>query len=1405
MNVRKRGLALLMCICMIFTLLPFSVFAEDGAVNTEKYVSDNSENANQSGVSMTKTVTKVDDDTYTVTLEQYVKDTINAGKTTPVDVVLVLDVSGSMAESGITSTEYQKVFNVNKYSRAYYIYNGTDYVGVEWCGYCQAYAEVNKYEHSTTYMPKTSENDTDETHVQFYTRIEGAATTKLKALQNAVNSFIGTIAAKNPESKIAIVKFAGKETKKVGNDTYSERYIYNYTQIVKSLTAVNSEENVQELKAAVNALTAAGATQADYGMEKAKEVFGTESATPGRQRFVIMFTDGEPTSSSGFETSVADNTISAANDLENSYGAKVYTIAVHKNAKVGTELPATNSGDDRINRYMHLVSSNYPNATSLENTGEGSVTNGYYKVATNEAELSDAFTQIGNSTSEAAVKGLDSTAVVTDDLAKNFQLPDGADTSNIKVYTAAYNGDGAYSDREEFDDASVSIGKTTDGNTYVAVSGFDYSANYVSDIAHQGDADNFGKKLIVEFTIIVDRDKTYGGTQPTNAGANITLSNTEYASVKNPTVPVAITNGFSCKYTYVQDYNGKGINVKEHFINMLGDDGLSTESSKNEYVAITYTITHEEDGVTVTDGTYVIPSNQTTGSWKNEEAIFTNAAVGTYTYDVTCSVADANGKAGYADGAKDGTGTMTFTINPIDGLALDVNGAGYNGVYDGNSHGSAAAATVNGVETDKATILYSTDNGDTWTPDYPTATNVLDSTTVRVRASLPGYNNAEAEYALTVSKRPVKFTASTVTRTWTGEEIAVNNTDDSDVTITASAPTAEAPNAGLLQDNNYSFGGTVYTASGTDETTGQGNAGRFVSDAAAKLTIEDGQGSDVTANYALEFVVGYLKIAAPGSAETVLTAVKNYDGKPAESAYTFELKNEAGKVLQTKQNANDGTVTFDALTFDKKGTFTYYISEVKGPDKGIVYDETVYKVEIEVTLAGDSYSAETNYYKVVNNELEPVGEIVFNNTTAPATLVVGKTVSGNVSTSTEFGFRVELADTTYNKGGFTEGAISFTLKAGESNSLSLPGNAAYTVKELDSSNYTVTATVNGEAAELSDGALSGIAAAGETVTVSFNNYKAFPPAPKTALTITAGSAEGYGPDPVTCDKWTVEGLKTGDSVDSVTITGKQSVPGSSANVASNAVIKNAAGQDVTADYDIKYVDGTLTMIEILNKEIHFNYIVGYTDGTIRPENNISRAEIAAIFFRLLNDDVRDKFNTTDCDFSDVAEGSWCRRSIATLTSLGVISGYTDGTFRPDAEITRAELATIISRFANLDVNTQTFSDISGHWAQKYIELAAGNGWIKGYEDGTFRPDEKITRAETFAMINRVLNRQTENVTDLLPQSEMNMWSDNMDEDAWYYKDVQEATNYHKCERIGDSVYEKWTEKVPDIDWAKVQL
>lgn len=307
------------------------------------------------------------------------------------------------------------------------------------------------------------------------------------------------------------------------------------------------------------------------------------------------------------------------------------------------------------------------------------------------------------------------------------------------------------------------------------------------------------------------------------------------------------------------------------------------------------------------------------------------------------------------------------------------------------------------------------------------------------------------------------------------------------------------------------------------------------------------------------------------------------------------------------------------------------------------------------------------------------------------------------------------------------------------------------------------------------------------------------------LTITAGSKTEYGPTPVTCDEWTVSGLAAGDKVESVKITGIQSVPGSSPNVPSDAVIKNAKGEDVTKNYAIKYVNGTLTMLEVLNKEDHFNYIIGTPEGLSLPTANVTRAEVATIFFRLMTDDARAKFDSLDNNFSDVAKGQWYNRAISTLANAGIIKGDPAGTYRPGDPITRAEMATIIARFGDFKEGGKTFNDISGHWAQKYIELAASNGWINGNPDGTFKPNNNITRAETVAMINRVLDRQTKDVSDLLPVSQMTNWSDNMDTAKWYYRDMQEATNNHKAERVGDSIYEKWTEKLPDIDWASYQI
>ena len=223
----------------------------------------------------------------------------------------------------------------------------------------------------------------------------------------------------------------------------------------------------------------------------------------------------------------------------------------------------------------------------------------------------------------------------------------------------------------------------------------------------------------------------------------------------------------------------------------------------------------------------------------------------------------------------------------------------------------------------------------------------------------------------------------------------------------------------------------------------------------------------------------------------------------------------------------------------------------------------------------------------------------------------------------------------------------------------------------------------------------------------------------------------------------------------------------------------------------------------LNTTDHFAYIVGYGNGEVRPQNNITRAEVATIFFRLLTDDVRDENLTKTNRYSDVAATSWYNTAVSTLSSMGIITGYPDGTFRPNAAITRAEFAAIAARFDNDgDKTAAKFSDIATHWAKDEISIAYNNGWITGYPDGTFGPQRDITRAETMTLVNRVLNRQPETEDDLLPN--MTAWTDNANPKAWYCLAVQEATNSHYYKFKTNSKYEQWTALRETRDWKALE-
>ena len=223
----------------------------------------------------------------------------------------------------------------------------------------------------------------------------------------------------------------------------------------------------------------------------------------------------------------------------------------------------------------------------------------------------------------------------------------------------------------------------------------------------------------------------------------------------------------------------------------------------------------------------------------------------------------------------------------------------------------------------------------------------------------------------------------------------------------------------------------------------------------------------------------------------------------------------------------------------------------------------------------------------------------------------------------------------------------------------------------------------------------------------------------------------------------------------------------------------------------------------LNGKDHYAYVVGYPDGMVYPQKNITRAEVATIFFRLLEDETREANMTKSNGYNDMKDGAWYTCAVSTLSKMGIIKGYEDGSFKPDASISRAEFAAIAARFdPDGDTTPATFSDVSSHWAKDEISIAANHGWIKGYEDGSFKPDQKITRAETMTLVNRVLKRLPETKDDL--HKDMKTWPDNQNESAWFYLAVQEATNSHYQNLKKDGTHEKWESMRETRDWAALE-
>ena len=234
--------------------------------------------------------------------------------------------------------------------------------------------------------------------------------------------------------------------------------------------------------------------------------------------------------------------------------------------------------------------------------------------------------------------------------------------------------------------------------------------------------------------------------------------------------------------------------------------------------------------------------------------------------------------------------------------------------------------------------------------------------------------------------------------------------------------------------------------------------------------------------------------------------------------------------------------------------------------------------------------------------------------------------------------------------------------------------------------------------------------------------------------------------------------------------------------------------DIATEINIDDDSITVTIAE------HHAFIIGFDDGTIRPHATTTRAHVATIFFRIMQDESRAYYWQQSNPFSDVDANDWFNNAVSTTTNAGIFAGFPNGTFMPNREITRAELTAAAVRFMgeNSSVAVPLFDDIAGHWAEEYINTAVQMGWVDGYPDGAFRPNQSVTRAETAALINRMLNRLPETSGDLSP--DMIVWSDNVDTQAWYYLYIQEATNSYRYVKKADAVHERWIKLIPNRPW-----
>ena len=1233
--MKRRFWAGLLFFVMLWSLLPASALAanEEAELETEVSTSENSP------VQVKKTI---NGDGTKLTLEAYVTNEVTqTSSTKPLDIVLVLDQSGSMADD----------FNGNK---------------------------TGKYFDTCQY-----------------------------AMKQAVNSFIDKVGEQYSEKgdhRMAIVTFGSK------------------AETWQGWTVVDAAGK-SSLKKAVDRLpqNPAGATNVGAGMQAAETLMGSGYAYAGssmnRQKVVIVFTDGVPTTGTEFNTAVANAAISSAKKLKDA-GTAVYTVGIFNganpaqlhgdkfdraavkdnpcNGNVGEYWGYTNvnawfaGGSESIrgldiaatNRFLNFLSSNFTGATEIgiKEASHGLVggqaweitknfnrtASDYYLTAKDSDSLNNMFQQIIQEISKLEIKA-DKNAVLSDTLSEYFALnvPEGTDAANAitaeKRDCTGKNSDGNYTWKKADTQPEMTI-KVTDKT--INVIGFDYTKNAVTaTTTKEGVTTYSGAELIV--TIPIKPDTNCKAWRP---GEN--------AYVTNDTVT-----------------NKAGLSG---YTDKKGETSLETVLSDSPEAMVTaYTVTYEVTGEAPETADYTDPRAYIKGQ----------------TADVLNAPKSPVEKEGFKytfDGWMNGTEKAGKTIDIVDhDVTLTgawskeaIKPAEYELKYEWNGGAATANASYTLADSYAAGAVI----------DVPTE----DEAVYKDHTFAGWYTDKELTQPWTGTTMPAhdltlyaKWEENTPDPT-TGSVVItkqVEGVDDADIAQIKELTFNVKKGDEIVKNGSLHYDGTKLTTATINLEEGSYN-----------LSEDLDKAMNAIPGYEL---VGVRFVETFAESEPDTQAATDDTATTAFSDYRFEIKTSDSAIFVTCIN-----------TYEKKEVEpdTYTVTYTDGAN-GSAFDDQVYRG----LSSGD---------KTPKFEGTPARSGYTFNGWTPA---VAETVTGNATYT---------ATWTKNSGGHDSSSDTYYLA----------------IKKIDAQDGHV----------LKD--------------AKFGLYVDA----KQIATATSGS-KGYAR--FSLDERVYDKLDKNDDLYVMELTAPDGYVKSSRkyDVSVNDFVKNnVIGAQKQA---ITVTNSRSSTPDRLNDEDHFAYVIGYKDGNVRPYGLISRAETTTIFFRLLKDSVRDGNLLTSNTYTDVADNYWANTAISTMTGLGIVQGRTATTFDPYAPITRAQFAAICARFDDGKTQGgQTFTDIQGHWAQAYIERAAELGWIKGFEDGTFRPDTYITRAQAMTMINRVLNRIPEDADDLL--SNMNVWPDCNPGD-WFYLAVQEATNSHDYKHKAGN-YETWSSMNKDPDWTRYE-